>query len=227
MKDNNKIEKEKENDKTENNNSINKNEINIVQNNNQINEDLDVKENKNKIIIDDENIKKENEEYFKNLFNGFKSHFNNCESAIQNDIKNFKIMKFSSNNRDLLWQIFLGVLPYNSSDKWNRTISEERSSYVESKKKLITKDIEEFIMTKKVKDQYSLYFKFKDILSKEDYEFLDIIKIDVTRTFQKVELFKQEKIQKLLINILFIFAKIYNIFINICCIFSCLNNSTF
>jgi len=207
MKDNNKIEKEKENDKTENNNSINKNEINIVQNNNQINEDLDVKENKNKIIIDDENIKKENEEYFKNLFNGFKSHFNNCESAIQNDIKNFKIMKFSSNNRDLLWQIFLGVLPYNSSDKWNRTISEERSSYVESKKKLITKDIEEFIMTKKVKDQYSLYFKFKDILSKEDYEFLDIIKIDVTRTFQKVELFKQEKIQKLLINILFIFAK--------------------
>ena len=45
------------------------------------------------------------------------------------------------------------------------------------KKKLITKDIEEFIITKKVKDKYSLYFKYKDILSKEDYEFLDIIKV--------------------------------------------------
>jgi TBC1 domain family protein 5 len=62
-------------------------------------------------------------------------------------------------------------------------------------------------LTKKIKDKYSSYFKFKDILSKEDYEFLDIIKVDVTRTFQKVELFKQEKIQQILINILYIFAK--------------------
>ena len=164
-------------------------------------------ENKNEIIIEDETIKNENKEYFNNSFIGFKAHFNNCESALKNDIKNFKIMKNIPNNNDLLWQIFLGVLPYKSKEDWNKTISEERSTYYESKKKLITKDIEEFIITKKVKDKYSLYFKYKDILSKEDYEFLDIIKVDVTRTFQKVELFKQEKIQKALINILFVFAK--------------------
>ena len=40
----------------------------------------------------------------------------------------------------------------------------------------------------------TLYFKFKDILSKEDYNFLDIIKVDVTRTFQNVKLFKEKKI---------------------------------
>ena len=111
------------------------------------------------------------------------------------------------NNRDLLWQIFLGVLPYQSSANWNQIISDERSLYFEAKKQYITNDINEFILTKKIKDKYSSYFKFKDILPKEDYDFLDIIKVDVTRTFQKVELFKQEKIQEILINILYIFAK--------------------
>ena len=33
-------------------------------------------------------------------------------------------------------------------------------------------------MTKKLKDKYSSYFKFKGILPKEEYAFLDIIKVD-------------------------------------------------
>ena len=207
MKDNNNNYKEKINDKTEKNNNENKNEIKVETNNIKTNKESENQENKNEIIIEDEKIKNENKEFFKNSYIGFKSHFVNCESAIKNDIKNIKIMKLSPFNRDLLWQIFLGVLPYHSSEDWNRIISEERIYYYEAKKKMITKEIEEFIMTKKVKDKYSSYFKFKEILSNEDYDFLDIIKVDVTRTFQKVELFKQEKIQKALVNILFIFAK--------------------
>ena len=207
MNDKNKNDNGKANDKNENNDKENKNEIKIELNNNQIKNDEENLENKNEIIIEDETAKNENKEYFKNSFIGFKAHFDHCESAIKNDIKNIKIMKNLPNNRDLLWQIFLGVLPYKSKEDWNKTISEERISYHETKKKLYTKEIEEFIITKKVKDKYSSYFKYKDILSKEDYEFLDIIKVDVTRTFQKVELFKQENIQKALINILFVFAK--------------------
>ena len=207
MKDKNKNGNAKSNDKNESNNEENKNEIKIDLDNNHIKKEEEKMENKNEIIIEDETIKNEIKEYFINSYIGFKAHFNNCESAIKNDIKNIKIMKNLPNNRDLLWQIFLGVLPYKSKEDWNKTISEERTTYYESKKKLITKDIEEFIITKKVKDKYSLYFKYKDILSQEDYEFLDIIKVDVTRTFQKVELFKQEKIQQILINILYIFAK--------------------
>ena len=57
-------------------------------------------ENKNEIIIEDETIKNENKEYFNNSFIGFKAHFNNCESALKNDIKNFKIMKNIPNNND-------------------------------------------------------------------------------------------------------------------------------
>ena len=167
-------------------------------------------ENKNEIIINNENekiINEENFEYFQTAYENFEFHFDNCEQAIQSDIKNIKKMNNIPNNRDLLWQIFLGVLPYQSSANWNQIISDERSLYFEAKKQYITNDINEFILTKKIKDKYSSYFKFKDILPKEDYDFLDIIKVDVTRTFQKVELFKQEKIQEILINILYIFAK--------------------
>ena len=168
------------------------------------------KGDKNEIIMNDqnENINNaENLEYFQTSYENFESHLDNCEQAILNDIKNIKKMNNPPNNRDLLWQLFLGVLPYQSSSNWNQIISDERTQYFEAKKKFITNDINEFILTKKIKDKYSSYFKFKDILSQEDYEFLDIIKVDVTRTFQKVELFKQEKIQQILINILYIFAK--------------------
>jgi TBC1 domain family protein 5 len=116
-------------------------------------------------------------------------------------------MKNLSDNRHLLWLLFLGILPYKSNIYWSKIISDERTFYYEAKKELITKDIEDFIIKKKIKDKYSLYFKFKEILPKEDYDYLDIIKVDVTRTFQKIKLFQQENIQKALVTILFIFAK--------------------
>ena len=197
------MEKNNDSDKTQQKANNNKNDSKDMNKNEIIIED----KNKNEIIIEDNNKINENKEYFDISFAGFKSHYDNCESAIQNDIKNIKKNKNMPNNRDLLWQLFLGVLPYQSSANWNQIISDERISYYDTKKKLINKDIEEFILTKKIKDKYSLYFKFKDILSKEDYNFLDIIKVDVTRTFQNVQLFKEEKIQIMLINILFVFAK--------------------
>ena len=205
---------EKNNKKNTNQSNTNNNKNEIIEEAKNKNEILinnsENKGAKNGIIINDQNDNinnPENLEYFQTAYENFESHLDNCESAIQNDIKNIKKMSNLPNNRDLLWQIFLGVLPYQSSSNWNQIISNERTSYFETKKQFITKDINEFILTKKIKDKYSSYFKFKDILSKEDYEFLDIIKVDVTRTFQKVELFKQEKIQQILINILYIFAK--------------------
>ena len=95
-------------------------------------------ENKNEIIINNENekiINEENLEYFQTAYENFEFHFDNCEQAIQSDIKNIKKMNNIPNNRDLLWQIFLGVLPYQSSANWNQIISDERSLYFEAKKK--------------------------------------------------------------------------------------------
>lgn len=200
-------EKKNNNNTNANKNNENTNVIKINSNNDEKQKNAGNNNNKNEIIINNEDSTKNNEEYFDISYTGFKSHYNNCELAIQNDAKNLKTMKLPPNNRDLLWEIFLGVLPYKSSEDWNKIIDEERKKYLGLKKKFFTKDIEDFVVTQKVKDKYSAYFKFKEILSKEDYNFLDIIKVDVTRTFQKVELFKQEKIQKTLINVLFVFAK--------------------
>ena len=161
IKDNNKKEKEKEkkDDKAESLNNENKNEIKIELKNNQIKYDEEIEENKNEIIIEDDEIKKEEQKIFKISFADFKSHYDNCESAIKNDVKNFKSMKNLSDNRHLLWLLFLGILPYKSNIYWSKIISDERTFYYEAKKELITKDIEDFIIKKKIKDKYSLNLK--------------------------------------------------------------------
>jgi hypothetical protein len=68
-------------------------------------------------------------------------------------------MKNLSDNRHLLWLLFLGILPYKSNIYWSKIISDERTFYYEAKKELITKDIEDFIIKKKIKDKYSLNLK--------------------------------------------------------------------
>ena len=124
----------------------------MINHNNENKNEIKEESNINKIKNEEANlIKKENEEYFQISFKSFKSHFINCESEIKNDLKNLKAMKTPQNIRDLLWLLFLGVLPYKSSEETNKRITEERITYTESKNKLISKNIEDFIITKKIK----------------------------------------------------------------------------
>ena len=151
--------------------------------------------------------KKKAEQYVQSSYNNFLFHLKNGDEAYQKDSKDSKKMEIHSYNRDFIWFFFLGILPYNDPSKWNNIITDQRSQYDNFKKKLITKDINDFIEVKKEKDKYSLYYKFKEILSKEDYSLLDLIKVDVKRTFQKIELFLLDKIQNILITVLYVFAK--------------------
>lgn len=168
----------------------------------------DDNEEENKILTPEENErKKKAEQYVQSSFNNFLLHLKDGEQAYQKDSKDSKRMDIHSYNRDLIWFFFLGILPYNDSSKWNNIITEQRSRYDNFKKKLITKDINDFIEAKKEKEKYALYYKFKEILPKEDYSLLDLIKVDVKRTFQKIELFLLDKIQKILTTVLYIFAK--------------------
>ena len=187
---------------------IKKENNNNKDNNNKI-KDIDIdKVNKNKIEDKEEKLKKKKaEDYVTSSYNSFLYHIKDGNNALQKDIKNCKKMSIHSCSRDFIWFFFLGILNYNQNTNWKKIITDERSSYLELKKKYITKDIEDFIGTKKIKDKYALYFRFKDILPKEDYNILDLIKIDVNRTFQKIELFHLDKIQIMLINVLFVFAK--------------------
>ena len=183
--------------KIKDNKKINETEMNKIKDNK---DNLDNKEEKEK------NNQKA-EEYVYSSYNNFLSYIKDGNHAFQKDIKNCKKIEVHSGNRDLLWFILLGILPYESSSNWNLIITEERSLYLKLKNELITKDISDFIKTKKIKDKYSLYFKFKDILPPIDYSLLDLIKVDVNRTFQKISLFRLDKIQIILTNVLYIFAK--------------------
>ena len=140
-------------------------------------------------------------------YNNFLFHLKNGKEAFKKDIKNCKKMDIHSESRDFIWFFFLGILPYDTPLNWKKIMTENRSFYDSAKKELITKDINDFIEAKKIKDKYSEYFKFREILSKDDYSTLDLIKVDVNRTFQKIDLFNLDKIQKILISTLFIFAK--------------------
>ena len=168
-------------------------------------------------IVDDNEIqtkedkekRKKAEEYVHSSYDNFLFHYKNGFEALQKDIKDCKKLEIHSYSSDFIWFFFLGILSYKTSSNWNKIITDERSLYNSFKKELITKDINDFIDAKKIKDQYSLYFRFKDILPKEDYTLLDLIKIDVNRTFQKIQLFHLDKIKKILVTALFIFAKKY------------------
>jgi hypothetical protein len=65
-------------------------------------------------------------------------------------------MDIHSDSRDFIWLFFLGILPYKTPSNWKKIITDERSLYNSLKKELITKDINDFIETKKIKDKYSL-----------------------------------------------------------------------
>lgn len=151
--------------------------------------------------------RKKAEKYVMTSYNNFLFHLKNGKEAFKKDIKNCKKMDIHSESRDFIWFFFLGILPYDTPLNWKKIMTEKRSLYDSAKKELITKDINDFIEAKKIKDKYSEYFKFREILSKDDYSTLDLIKVDVNRTFQKIDLFHLDKIQKILISTLFIFAK--------------------
>ena len=172
----------------------------IEENNNNNQNQIEENEKKNK-------IKKKAEDYVHLSYDNFLLHYTNGEKAIEKDIKNCKKMDIYSYNRDFIWLIFLGILPYKTSSNWKSIITDNRSLYDSYKKELITNEIEEFIDKKKIENKFHEYYKFQEILSKEDYDILDLIKLDVKRTFQHIDLFHLDKIQKILITILFIFSK--------------------
>ena len=170
--------------------------------------DIDEEDEKDKIETkEDKERRKKAEKYVMSSYNNFLFHYKNGSEAYKKDVKNCKKMDIHSDSRDFIWFFFLGIFSYDTPSNWKKILAEKRSNYDKLKKELITKDINDFVETKKIKDKYSLYFKFKEILSKEDYSTLDIIKIDVNRTFQTIDLFHLDKIQKILIINLFIFAK--------------------
>jgi TBC1 domain family protein 5 len=160
---------------------------------------------KNMIQIekDKETIDKEN---LNISYNNFLLHYQDPKKAIKRDIENIKKCKISKYERDLIWIFFLGIIPFKNPSSWKRIISLEREKYSSLRNKYITKDIEDFIELKRINDTFK-YDNYKEIIKKEEFNLLNLIKIDIERTYQENEIFLLDIVKKKLATVLYIFAK--------------------
>ena len=110
--------------------------------------------------------------------------------------------------RSILYRIFLGILPYNNPGIWKEQMEKKRKEYDEKLKKLLSKseNIIPFINCHALKgtNEYESLFK---IIPEEDRELLSLIKLDVDRTFQDLDLFHDNKVKEILCKILYVFSK--------------------
>ena len=135
----------------------------------------------------------------------FTLHYKDPKKAILKDIDNIKSCKLPDYERDFVWLFFLGIIPFKHPMNWQKILTSERANYVTLKKKYMTKDIEDFVKLKREKDTYK-YDEYKKILKKEEFDLLNLIKVDVDRTYQEKEIFtKEETKQKLMNDLLGVF----------------------
>ena len=110
--------------------------------------------------------------------------------------------------RSILYRIFLGILPYNNPGIWKEQMEKKRKEYDEKLKKLLSKseNIIPFINCHALKgtNEYESLYK---IIPEEDRELLSLIKLDVDRTFQDLDLFHDNKVKEILCKILYVFSK--------------------
>ena len=107
--------------------------------------------------------------------------------------------------RPTAWKIFLGILPNNSDiNEWIEKINNQRTKYKKKYKK--------YFSVKKYKGDPLGGGNNKnkergyDTLYEEN-ELRRIINLDIVRTYQNINIFSQDNIKKLLLNILFIWCK--------------------
>jgi len=156
---------------------------------------------------DDDNNEEEIED--KNLRESYKNfylHYTDPRKAIQKDIDNIHSCKTQNYERDFIWLFFLGIFPFKKPQNWQKILTNERANYLKLKNKYITKDVDDFIHLKRINDT-NKYDGYKQILSKEEFDLLNLIKVDVDRTYQEKEIFLKDEIKNILANVLYIFAK--------------------
>jgi hypothetical protein len=93
-------------------------------------------------------------------------------------VENFEVIQ---DTRKLLWMIFLDILPIKHIDSWTIILKDKRNKYTN-------------IIFSEESDKV------------ENKELLHIITLDVSRTYQEFDLFKDELIKKCLIRVLFTWA---------------------
>jgi TBC1 domain family protein 5 len=110
--------------------------------------------------------------------------------------------------RSILYRIFLNILPYDTPGEWKNCMKKRREAYDTKLNTLLAKSehIIPFINCHSLKGSKE-YENLRSLIPEEDKELLSLIKLDVDRTFQDLDLFHDDKVKEILCKILYVFSK--------------------
>ena len=136
----------------------------------------------------------------KNFIEGNITMYDISQKIINNKLpKEFRI---------ILYKICFNVLEYNDPKKWEENLNQKRNYYYNEVNKYINsnKYIIPFINCTELKGTKN-YEKLYKLLPKNDEPLISLIKLDVDRTFQDLDLFKNPAIKEMLCKVLYVFSK--------------------
>ena len=121
--------------------------------------------------------------------------------------KKCKSGKLNPETRCFIYKIFLNILPYNNPNSWKIVLCQKRDLYYQKLNTLLSKNenILKFINCHSIKGT-KVYEELFALIPVEYKEILSLIKLDVDRTFQDLDLFHNNKIKELLTKILFVYS---------------------
>lgn len=109
-------------------------------------------------------------------------------------------LKVTPESRSLLWRLYLNILPIDNPDNWQNLLCASRRVYYNSHDSHINPDIMNFLRSEMSKEDFVA--KYNQTLM----ENVNVIKLDVERTFQEFELFRTDKIKAILFKVLYIWS---------------------
>ena len=107
--------------------------------------------------------------------------------------------------RPTLYKIFLNILPYDKPGSWKKIVKEQRELYYTKLNNLLSQNehILEFINCHSIKGTKAYEDIFK-LLPPDQKELLSLIKLDIDRTFQDLDLFHNNRVKEMLVKILYV-----------------------
>lgn len=124
----------------------------------------------------------------------------NKKHSIKALVKDAFKMKATPESRSLLWRIYLDILPIDNSENWEAIMSSNRRVYYHSHDTHINPDILSFLKNEMSKEEFVQRYDQKIM------ENANVIKLDVERTFQEIELFRKDKTKEVLFKVLYIWS---------------------
>ena len=116
--------------------------------------------------------------------------------------------KSQDNFRSIMWKLSLQIIPLNDHTKWEEILKSKREEYYKKCKKYLSDDFIEYLYAEKENHKSDFFNKLTSNFnfSKSFLETINIIKLDVERTFQEIDLFRDKNVKESLARILYIWT---------------------